>query len=151
MFHNALDVPRNSGMVQNSCKAVNVSRTPREEILVRQERHTADPGVLPDMWRTPAGPVRTTPSVLLRPPEREFDEACLARRMVDALRGLFIILRVCQENVRNECLRIAVVERKPGGLDLHHHAVARKKDVVRGGQGPAIKQGFIRCNGFGRL
>jgi len=46
-------------------------------------------------------------------------------------------------------LRIAVVERKPGGLDLHHDAVTGQEDVVGGGKGEAIEQRLVRRDGLG--
>src|SRR4029079_4999976 len=52
--------------------------------------------------------------------ERDLGEARLARRMVDALGGLPIVLRLRPEDVGHERLGIAVVEREPARLDLHH-------------------------------
>jgi len=35
-------------------------------------------------------------------------------------------------NILNEGLRVAVIEREPARLDLHHDAMVRQKDVIRG-------------------
>ena len=82
---------------------------------------------------------------------RQFDEARLARRVVDPLRGFSIILRLGPEDVVDEGLRIAVVEREPARLNLHHDAVARQEDVVRRGQGEAVEQRLAGRDGLWRV
>src|SRR5438128_11136853 len=62
---------------------------------------------------------------------RQFDEAILAGRVVDALHGLAVIPGLSPEDVRYKSLRIAVVQGEPTGLDLHHEAMTRQKDVVQ--------------------
>ena len=69
--------------------------------------------------------------------------------MIYALRRLAVIPRLGPENIRHECLRIAVVERKPARLDLHHDAMARQEDVIRRGQGEAIEQRLVGGDGLG--
>src|SRR5450759_4390137 len=48
----------------------------------------------------------------------QFDGACLVGRVVETLHGLAVVLRLCKENIRDERLRIAVVQRKPHRMDL---------------------------------
>src|ERR1700757_298223 len=55
--------------------------------------------------------------------ERQLDEARLARSVVDTFGRLAIILRLREEDVGHEGLRVAVVEREPRRLHLHHDAV----------------------------
>jgi len=52
------------------------------------------------------------------------------RRAVDALRGADVITGSSVINTRHEFLRVAVNQRKPGGLHLHHDAVAFEKDMI---------------------
>lgn len=49
----------------------------------------------------------------------QFDVAFLAGGVVDALRCLPAIFRLCPEDIGNKSLGIAVVKREPTGLDLH--------------------------------
>src|SRR5436309_11196760 len=63
--------------------------------------------------------------------QRQLDEARLAGRVVDALHGLSIIARLGPENIGNERLRIAIVEREPARLNLYHDPMAWQEDVVR--------------------
>src|SRR5437899_12440648 len=83
--------------------------------------------------------------------QRQFEEACLAGGVIDTLRSLAIILGICPEDAGDESLRIAVVEREPARLDLHHHAVAWQEHVVRRGQREAIEQRLISRDRLGRL
>src|SRR5258708_26124496 len=76
----------------------------------------------------------------------KLDEARLSRRMVDLLLRLAIILRLGPEDVRNKGLRIAVVEREPAGLHLHHDAVAGQENVVCRWQIEAVEEGLPRCD-----
>ena len=76
--------------------------------------------------------------------DRQLDGAGFARRMVDALGGFPVVLRLGPEDVGDEGLRVAVVEREPARLDLHHDAVAGQEDVVGGGQGEAVGEGLVR-------
>src|SRR2546429_3240716 len=71
--------------------------------------------------------------------------------MVDALSGLAIVTRLGPENVGNERLGIAVVEWKPGGLDVDHDAVAGEEDMICVGKREAIKERLVGGNGLGRL
>src|SRR5260370_38729341 len=68
--------------------------------------------------------------------------------MVDLLLRLAIILWLGPEDAWDEGLRIAVVEREPAGLHLHHDAVAGQKDVVCGGQVEAIELRLSRSDWF---
>lgn len=71
--------------------------------------------------------------------------------MINALDGLAVVLGLGPENVRHEGLRVAVVERKPTGLDLHHDAVAGVEDVVDVWQGEAVEQRFIGRDRLGGI
>src|SRR5256885_2104725 len=77
---------------------------------------------------------RSHPSRPARPPalpdDRHLDEAPLLGGMIDPLRCLAVIARFGPEDVRNEGLRVAVVEGEPARLDLHHDAVPRQENVV---------------------
>ena len=64
--------------------------------------------------------------------------------MIDALRRFAIISRLGPEDVWHKRLRVAVIEREPARLHLHHDAVTRQKDMVRRRQSKAIKQRFVR-------
>src|SRR5438876_9520485 len=83
--------------------------------------------------RTPSGARR-----LLSLDDRQLDEARLPGRVVDPLGRLPIVLRLRPEDAGHERLRIAVVEREPARLDLHHHAMPGPEHVVRVGQGEAV-------------
>src|SRR5216684_48931 len=78
----------------------------------------------------------------------QFDESDLAGRMVDALGGFAIVGGLGPENVVNESLRIAVVEREPAGLNLHHDAMAGEEHVIGGGKREAIEQRLVRRQSF---
>ena len=54
----------------------------------------------------------------------QLDESGLARGVVDPLSGFAKVGGLGPEDVGDEGLRIAVVEREPSGLDLYHDAVA---------------------------
>src|SRR2546425_12772667 len=59
-------------------------------------------------------------------PRRDYgqiDEAGGALRVIDALGRLHIVFRFGEKDVGDEGLRVAVIEREPGGLDLHHDPV----------------------------
>ena len=74
---------------------------------------------------------------------RQLDEARLAGRVIDPLRRLAVVRRLRAEDVRHEGLRIAIVEREPARLHLHHDAVARQEDVVRRRQREAVRQRLV--------
>lgn len=69
--------------------------------------------------------------------------------MINSLSGFLIVFCFGPENVGDKCLRVAVVEGEPAGLDLYHDAVAGLEDVVGGGECEAIEEGFVRGEGFG--
>src|SRR6185369_13965907 len=60
----------------------------------------------------------------------EIDEASRISGAVNSLRCLHVILRLGEEDVRNEGLRITVIKRKPTGLNLNHDAMPRQKHMV---------------------
>jgi len=55
--------------------------------------------------------------------QRKADAPGLAGGVANALRGLLIIPGLSQKDIWNELLRVSIVEREPGGLDLDHLAV----------------------------
>ncbi len=78
--------------------------------------------------------------------DRQLDEAGGVGRAVDALRRLDVAGGRREEDIRHECLRVPVVERKPARLHLHHDAVTGKKDVIRGRQRELVGQRLSRRN-----
>ena len=50
------------------------------------------------------------------------------------------------EDIVHKRLRVAVIEREPAGLDLHHDAVAGQEDMVGDGQGEAVAQRQVGGN-----
>src|SRR5437899_12910657 len=83
--------------------------------------------------------------------DRQLDEAGLPRCMVEALRGFAIVAGLGPENIGDKSLRIAVVEREPARLNLHHDAVAGQEHVIRRGKREAIEQRLVRRESPGRL
>jgi hypothetical protein len=51
-------------------------------------------------------------------------------RVVDALASLYIIARLGKEYVRDEALRIAVIEREPTRLDLYHDPMPGQEHMI---------------------
>lgn len=68
-------------------------------------------------------------------------------RALDTLCGLFVIVRLGEEDVGHKSLRIAVVEREPAGLHLNHYAVSGPENVICGGKGELVKQRYIGWDG----
>src|ERR1700676_371953 len=90
-------------------------------------------------------PEHTTTSLRLRSAyQRKLDKAGLARRVVHPLHRFPVIARLGPKNIGHESLRIAVVQRAPARLDLHHDAMSREKNMIRGRQQKLIKQRFVR-------
>src|SRR6185312_3655023 len=85
-----------------------------------------------------ARPVAGGMAGLLARHHRQLDVAGLPGRVVNALRGLDVVRRLGEEDVRHVGLRIAVVEREPARLHLHHDAVAGAEHVVCRGQLEAV-------------
>ena len=71
------------------------------------------------------------------------DETGCTAHMVNPLSRLRIVSRSCKEDIRHEGLRVAVIERKPARLDLHHDPMAGQEHVVGGRQGEAIARGVF--------
>ena len=69
--------------------------------------------------------------------------------MKDPLRGLAVVAGLGEENVRYVGLWVAVVEREPARLDLHHDAVARQKHMVHVRQCEPVALHLARRNGAG--
>ena len=88
------------------------------------------------------GPGTRTPT--LRRDDRQFDEAGLLRRVIHALHGLAIVGRLGPEDVRDERLRVAVVQRETSSIGPAPSPMARQKDVVRRGQREAVQQRRVR-------
>src|SRR6266704_4451131 len=83
--------------------------------------------------------------------DRQLDKGYLARGVVDALGGFAKVAGLGPENVGNESLGIAVVEREPARLNLHHDAVAGQKHVIRRGKRETIQQRLVWRKGLGRF
>src|SRR5580765_7692352 len=79
--------------------------------------------------------------------DRKVDKGGLIRRVIDALGSLAVVDGFCPENVGDEGLRVAVIQREPAGLDLHHDAMAGKEDVVGSGQNDAIGERLVGFDG----
>ena len=69
--------------------------------------------------------------------------------MVDPLRSLLVVAGFGPEDIGYEGLRIAVIEREPAGLDLHHDAVAGQEDVIRIWQRELVRQRLVGLDGAG--
>ena len=69
--------------------------------------------------------------------------------MVDALGGFAVVGWLGPENVGDEGLGVAIIEREPTGLDLDHDAVAGQEDVVNVGKIEAIKERFVGSDWLG--
>src|SRR5260370_39418758 len=82
---------------------------------------------------------------------RQLDEGGLARGMGDTLCCFAIVAGLRPQNVGHESLGIAVVQREPARLNLHHDAVAGQERVICRGQREAIDQRFVWCQSFGRV
>jgi hypothetical protein len=81
--------------------------------------------------------------------QRQLDIAGVGGRVVDALLGLLVIAGFGEHHVGYEGLRVAVIEREPCRLHLHHDAVAGPEYVVRGGQIELIRQGRVGLDRLG--
>jgi len=77
------------------------------------------------------------------------DEAGCAGGAPDALRGLLVVGGLGVEDVRDEGLRVAVVEGEEGGLDLDHDAVSGLEDVVDLRETEFVEQRLVGLHGFG--
>src|SRR5512133_286996 len=78
----------------------------------------------------------------------QLDKACLAGRVIDPLDRFSIVPLLRPENVWHERLRIAVIQRKPTRLHLHHDAVTGQEDVIRCRQREPVKQRLVGCDWF---
>src|SRR5258708_1211832 len=66
--------------------------------------------------------------------DHDFYAGRILLRAVDGLRGFLVVGFLGFENIGHEFLRVAVVQREPSALYLHHDAVAFFEDVVGGVQ-----------------
>src|ERR1700676_3130360 len=76
----------------------------------------------------------------------EIDKASLLRRAINALAGLGIVLGLRIKDALHKLLRIAIVERKPARLDLHHYPMSRQENMIRMRQFERIFQYFVGRN-----
>jgi hypothetical protein len=65
----------------------------------------------------------------MRLDHRQLDVRRLGARVEDALGCLLMVARLGEKDVGNEGLRVAVVEREPARLDLHHDPMAGLEDA----------------------
>src|SRR5580765_6941237 len=63
--------------------------------------------------------------------DRHLDEAGPIWCAINALRRLAVVFGLREEDIVDEGLRIAIVEREPARLDLHHDPVTRQEDMIR--------------------
>src|SRR5262249_48160179 len=71
--------------------------------------------------------------------------------MINTLSGFPVIAGFCPKNIRNKSLRIAVIEREPSRLDLHHDAMTGQEYVIGGRKGELVKHRLARSESFRRL
>src|SRR5262249_1958615 len=83
--------------------------------------------------------------------QRQLNEARLPGSVVHSLDRFSVISGLGPEDIRNERLWVPVIQREPARLHLHHHAMTRKEDVVRGRQRKAIQQRLVGFDRFGPL
>src|ERR1035437_8286087 len=63
--------------------------------------------------------------------------------MEDALHRLLVVPRLGPKNIRHKRLWIAVIQRKPARLNLHHDPVPGQKNMVRRRQHEAVEQSLV--------
>src|SRR5439155_1665670 len=68
----------------------------------------------------------------------------ILRRAIDAVRGRSKIGSLCLKDVRHEGLRIAIDEREPRALHLHHHTMSFEKRVVLRVEAPGVFRDRVR-------
>src|ERR1700751_3342659 len=73
------------------------------------------------------------------------------RSAIDALLGGFVVGGAGSHDVRDERLRIPVVERDPTTLDLHHDPMSFKENMVGAVQAVAVLEGRVGRDGLGML
>src|SRR2546421_2924939 len=75
--------------------------------------------------------------------DRQIDVCCEFCAAKDAMCGRLEIAVARFENIGNEFLRIAIDERKPCALDLHHDFVADEEAMIHLVQAESVGQGFV--------
>src|SRR5438132_5125650 len=68
----------------------------------------------------------------------------ILRRAIDAVRGRSEIGSLCLKDVRHEGLRIAIDEREPRALHLHHQTMSFEKRVVLRVEAPGVFRDRVR-------
>ena len=68
--------------------------------------------------------------MLARVHQRQLQIRIMLRVRVDRDRRRLVVFRLGRHDVGHERLRVAIVEREPCALDLHHHRVPGLEDVV---------------------
>ena len=101
----------------------------RTERIARKERHRLVRRE-PYIWLLTIIVVTHVHRVEVEGDDGQADEAGCAGGSPDALRGLLVVGGFGVKDVGDEGLRVAVVEREEGGLDLDHDAVSGLEDVV---------------------
>src|SRR5687767_13880048 len=71
---------------------------------------------------------------------------CGIARVIDAMRGPLVILALGPSDVGHEALRVAVVERKPTALNLHHNPMPRQERMIHMWQCDTIGQNLASGN-----
>src|ERR1700733_6114579 len=88
----------------------------------------------------------TTQPLLLH--QRQLHIALMPWGMPDFLLGFLVVAGFGPEDIRDEGLRVPVVEREPAGLHLHHDAMAWQEDMVRRGQQEFVFERRVGRNGM---
>src|SRR4051812_47334483 len=70
--------------------------------------------------------------------DRQRDKA----RVIDPLSCLSKVRRLSKKDVLYKSLRVAVIQREPARLDLHHDLVSRQKHMISIRQSPLVEQRF---------
>src|SRR3954470_15634295 len=79
---------------------------------------------------------------------RQYDIRRVAAGAKNALRRRDVIRIARQEDVRHILLRVTVVNREPGAVDLHHYSMAFQERVIVGVQVDGVWHNLIRRNWF---
>src|ERR1051326_8208453 len=84
------------------------------------------------------------PGVLRLLYNRQLDITGFAGGVIDALSCFHVVGGLRKENIRHKSLRVTLVEWKPGGLYLHHDAMAGFESVIDRRQSKGVRKRFVR-------
>ena len=89
--------------------------------------------------------------LLSRSHQWQLDEAGVFRRVIDFLRSLAIVGWFRPEDAPHKSLRVAVIQREPARVHLHHDLVAGQEDAVCGWQLESVEKRLIHFERLGRF